>query len=512
MNFISSWERVAEKTPNKNALEFEGRKISYREFLNMARTVGRRLEGFGVTKGDRVVLMLDNTPEFVIAYFGIILAQAVIVPVNPRYRQREVQVIIEDCQPKVLITTADNVTMIEAIQQQVNSIENIFITDSANIEGILNWEQLLKPVLGSGQNQVKDDDVIEFLYTSGTTGIPKGAMLSHTNLYSNAVEFARILEFSADERSLVLAPIYHSAAQTCVMNATLVSGGTLVLKDRWISAEDTLQAFQDKKITFFFGPPTMYAFILNHPELPKYDVSALRVAFTGAASLPEGVFNRFKEVFGFEIVEGYGLSEASPVVATNPFRGAKKLGSVGQAFPGVDIKIVDSDDNEVPTGTVGEITCHGPNVMQGYYQKPDETKQSLKDGWLHTGDMGYVDEDGYYYIVDRKKDMIIRGGLNIYPREVEEVLYSHPKVLEAAVIGVPHSDMGEVPKAVIVLKDSIKSSADDIRGYCREQLSSYKVPQFFEFVTELPKTSTGKILKRELRKQGKSSNSHSNSV
>ncbi len=502
MNLLGRMAGLAEGQPNALAIVYHRETFTYQQLWDKVTRFASSLTGLGVKENDRVMVMLANCPEFVISYYGIMAAGAVVVPVNPIYTAKEVGTIVADCDPSAVITSMKTAPVVETALQENNlPARNFIITrefpaaDKYHSFDALSAKEAVNPL----STDQEDHKVVEFLYTSGTTGIPKGAMLTHHNLYSNAAAFAALTEMSSSDRALLSAPAYHAAAQTCVMNNTLYAGGTLVIHDGWLGPEPVLKSFQDDKITFFFGPPTMYTFLVNFPDVGKYNCQSLRLAFTGAASLPAEIFRKFRDLFGFEIMEGYGLSETSPVVTTNPYRGVKKIGSIGTAIPGVEVKIFDDNDRELPRGQIGEIVVRGPNVMKGYYAREEETAAAMRSGWFHTGDLAYMDEDGYVFIVDRKKDLIIRGGMNIYPREVEEVIYAFPGVLEAAVVGVKDEVMGEEVKAYVVPKPGTELDGEQIKEHCREKMARYKVPRYVEIVDSLPKTTTGKILKRELR-------------
>ena len=502
MNLLQKLYQVASETPEKDALVYRDNVYTYQDLWKNALSLAAGFKKMGFKEGERIFIVLPNSPEFIISYYGIMAAGNIIVPVNPIYTSKELGVLLADADPVAVITNADIVPTINKALQENELAERPCIVIRVDQESgqVYSFDKLLttEPLKDVNLEQ-EPDRVVEFLYTSGTTGEPKGAMLTHNNLYSNTKTFCKETEMTEQDRALLVAPAYHAAAQTCTMNNALFAGGTLVIHDGWKGSEPVLKSFQDDKITFFFGPPTMYTFLVNDPNLAQYDVSSLRLAFTGAASLPAEIFKRFKDFFGFEIMEGYGLSETSPVVTTNPFRGTKKIASIGPAIQGVEVKIFNDNDEELPRGEIGEIVVKGPNVMKGYYNREKETAEAMRSGWFHTGDMAYMDDEGYVFIVDRKKDTVIRGGLNIYPREVEEAIYTFPGVLEVAVVGVKDEVMGEELKAYIVPREGKDLDIDLLKEHCRERLAKYKVPKFVEFVSSLPKTTTGKILKRELR-------------
>jgi long-chain acyl-CoA synthetase len=335
------------------------------------------------------------------------------------------------------------------------------------------------------------------LYTSGTTGTPKGAELTHANLTRNAEISRDLYDLGPDAVTLGALPLFHSFGQTCGLNATIGGGGTLTLIPRFDPGK-ALEIIQRDRVNIFEGVPTMYAAMLHHPERDKFDTSTLEICASGGSAMPVEVLKGFEKAFGCKVLEGYGLSETSPVASFNHRDRERKPGSIGTPVEGVEMKVVDDDGNEVPQGEVGEIVIRGHNVMKGYWNRDDATAEAIIDGWLHTGDMAKVDEDGYFFIVDRKKDMIIRGGYNVYPREIEEVLYEHPDVREVAVVGVPHDDLGEEVGAAVALKEGADASEDELRSFVKEQVAAYKYPRKIWFVDELPKGPTGKILKREV--------------
>lgn len=502
MNLLGRMAELALEQPDAEAIVYQGQSLTYEQLWDKVIRFASSLKGLGVQENDRVMVMLANCPEFIISYYGIMAAGGIIVPVNPIYTAKEVGTIVADCDPAAVVTSMKIAPVVElALQENNMPARNFIVIREVPAAGnYYSFDALAEKTAENRLSTEQDDGkVVEFLYTSGTTGIPKGAMLTHANLYSNTKAFAALTEMSGSDRALLSAPAYHAAAQTCVMNNALYAGGTLVIHDGWLGPEPVLKSFQDDEITFFFGPPTMYTFLVNFPDVGKYDCKSLRLAFTGAASLPAEIFKKFRDLFGFEIMEGYGLSETSPVVTTNPYRGVKKIASIGTAIPGVEVKIFDENDRELPRGQIGEIVAKGPNVMKGYYAREEETAAAMRGGWFHTGDLAYMDDDGYVFIVDRKKDLIIRGGMNIYPREVEEVIYAFPGVLEAAVVSVKDEVMGEEVKAYVVPRPGTELDGERIKDHCREKMARYKVPRYVEIVASLPKTTTGKILKRELR-------------
>ncbi|KKK39905.1 hypothetical protein WQ57_01100 [Mesobacillus campisalis] len=491
MNLDLKLQEHAGNIPDRRALGWETGSYTYRELNEKVQKLANQFYLNGITRGDRIAILLDNCPEFVISYYACMRAGAINVPVNPSLTSREFGIILNDCSPKIIITN-------ESVQGKLkktalNFSPKYLITDNQSLEDLVQ----------AGPAEVlvnfSDSEDCTILYTSGTTGLPKGALLTHYNLYSNAKTFAEAFRLAPDDRTLIVPPLSHIAAQSNCLNTTLYAGGFNYMLSRWESSAKTLRTMEEQDITFFFGPPTMYTYMLNDPDVGKYRVK-LRFAYTGASPLPEKIFNKWVEIFGFEIVEGYGLTECSPVVSINPPYGKKKIGSIGLPIKDVKVKIINDLFEEVPVGETGELVVQGPNVMKGYLNRKEANEAAFVDGWFRTGDIARQEKDGYLYIVDRKKDMIIRSGFNVYPREVEEVLYQHPSVLEAAVIGYPDEEKGEVVKAVLTLKSEYNEKLiHDLKAFCKERLATYKVPYEFEVVEELPKTSSGKIVKGKLR-------------
>lgn len=503
MNLPLRLAEVGRLYPDQEAIVYHEQRLKYSQLLKQINQFANGLRKFGFSQGERILIALGNCPEFIISYFAIMQIKGVLVPVNPQYTFHEFNAILEDAAPVAVITDLTVAPIFERLREKMGIPKEIIVIRSQDVPpGYHSFEQILAsgdPAFHFTEPPGRNE-VVEILYTQGsTTGTLKGAMLTNNNLASNAVTFAELCRLTPADRSLLVAPVYHSAAQTCVMNAALVAGATLVVHDGWKGPEPVLRTIQEEKITFFFGPPTMYALIVSYPQREQFDTSSWRVAYTGAAPLPPEIFHEFEEKFGFQITEGYGLTEASPVVCSNPVDGLKKVGSVGPPIPGVEVKIVDYEDREVPVGQVGEIVVKGPNVMKGYHNREEETNWVMRNGWLHTDDLAYRDSDGYIFIIDRKKELIIRGGLNVHPREVEDVLYAHPKVFDVAVVGVPDPVWGEEIMAIVLLREGEKMSPEELRDYCRDKLARYKIPRYIHFVEEIPKTSSGKLLKYELK-------------
>ncbi|HEU4439622.1 MAG TPA: long-chain-fatty-acid--CoA ligase, partial [Methylomirabilota bacterium] len=465
-----------------------------------ASRLANALRRLGVGPGDRVVVLLPNCPEVMQSYGAILKCGAVIVPLIFLLGEREVAHVLADSEAKIVITSGDLVSKVEGQIGVMPTLRHVLLVDGGGDERLrsLAEESAGEPDRFTAVDR-RPDDLAVILYTSGTTGVPKGVALSHANLESNARAIASLQELPREEWAVTVLPLSHSYGLT-VMNAGHILGSRGVLL-RWFNPELVLQAIQDWKAVSMAAVPTMLLYLLNYPDAERFDTRSMRVWGSGAAPLPVEVVEPFERKFGGKILEGYGLTEASPVVSAHRLSGARKIGSVGQAIPGVAISVQDDADRSLPAGEVGEVCVKGPNVMTGYYRNPEETARTVRDGWLHTGDMGRLDEDGFLYIVERKKDLIIRGGFNIYPREVEEVLYAHAAVAEAAVVGTKDPLMGEDVVAFVVLKDGPSASADEIIAFCESRLARFKCPKQIRFVSSLPKSPIGKVLRKELRTQ-----------
>ena len=437
--------------------------------------------------------MLPNVPEFPVAYYGVLRAGGVVVPMNVLLKRREIAFYLEDSGAKLLL--AWHGFGEEARGGAADAGAELIEVEPASFAALLAEHE---PTAGLADTAEEDTAVI--LYTSGTTGKPKGAELTHANLFRNAdVSSRTTCEIAAGDVVFGGLPLFHSFGQTVSMNASLMVGACLTLVPRFDPGE-ALATMQRDRVTHFYGVPTMYGALLHHPERESFDTSSLRTCITGGASMPVEVLRGFEQAFGAIVLEGYGLSETSPVASSNHPDRERKPGSIGTPLEGVEMRVVDEDDNEVAQGEVGEIVIRGHNIMKGYWQRPDATEEAMRGGWFHSGDMARVDEDGYFFIVDRKKDLIIRGGYNVYPREVEEVLYEHPKIREAAVVGVPHDEWGEEIGAAVVLHDGEELAPEEVSAYVKERIAAYKYPRLVWFLDELPKGPTGKILKREIER------------
>jgi long-chain acyl-CoA synthetase len=491
-NLAQILTRTAAEHGSRPALKLDDAVVSYAALEEGASRVAGLLRSSGLQAGDRVGIMLPNVPYFGLAYYGVLRAGGVVVPMNVLLKPREVQFYLSDSGAKRMFAWHDFLADAEQGARDAGS-EVIAVRPGE-------FERLLTDAPAEAEDVPRAaTDTAVILYTSGTTGTPKGAELTHANMLDNCRYGAvDLINVSAQDVFLGALPLFHSFGQTCCLNAAVRAGACLSLIPRFDAAK-ALEIIERDKVTLFDGVPTMYHAMLNHPERERYDISCLRMCVSGGSAMPVEVLRGFEKAFGCIVLEGYGLSETSPVASFNHPDRERKPGSIGTPIQGVEMKVVDDEGKEVPRGEVGEIVIRGHNVMKGYWNHPDATASVLEDGWLHTGDMATVDEDGYFFIVDRKKDMIIRGGYNVYPREIEEVLYEHPGVLEAAVIAVPDEALGEEVGAAVVRRPESDADADEIRAFVRDRVAAYKYPRHIWFTDELPKGATGKILKREIR-------------
>jgi long-chain acyl-CoA synthetase len=489
-NLYTLISRSVEAAPDRVAITHEAGELSYATLAALTAKVAGLLAAHGVRPGDRVGVMMPNHPAFALAYFGAIRAGAVVVPMNTLLKEREVNFYLSDSEAKVVFAWHECRAEVESAIADLDTVA-VFVAPG-EFDAMLGAQPALDEIT---ERAASDTAVV--LYTSGTTGRPKGAELTHGNLSRNA-EIARgLFSLTPDDVVIGALPLFHSFGQTCSLNAVLATGAQLVMVQRF-HPEAVLRAIQDHKATLLMGVPTMYSALLHQPGRESFDVSSLRMCASGGAALPLDVLNAFEAGFGCALLEGYGLSETSPIASFN-MADNRKPGTIGLPIEGVEMRVVDTDGAEVPVGEIGEIAIRGHNVMKGYWRRPEETAAVLDaDGWFRTGDLGQMDEDGFFSIVDRKKDMIIRGGYNVYPREIEEVLYEHPAVRECAVIGIAHDSLGEEVGAAVVLTEPDAISAADLREWVRGQVAAYKYPRHLWFVDALPKGATNKILKREI--------------
>ncbi|HEY8529610.1 MAG TPA: AMP-binding protein [Paenibacillaceae bacterium] len=512
--------------PDHAALSFFGNVVTYRQLLDYAYRFANALQRAGIRKGDRVAVMLPNCPQAVIAYYGTLLAGGVVVMTNPLYMPRELEYQMKDSGARLIVTldllfervmkvvpsTDLRLVAVTSIQDFLPFPKNVLyplklkkdgmkrnVTYGDGVVHLMRWLRQ-SPATPVEADVDAEQDLALIQYTGGTTGTPKGVMLTHYNLVANTIQ-TRLWTYrseNARERFLAALPFFHVFGMTVLMNLSMYQSGTLILLPRF-EVRDVFRTIDRQKPTVFPGAPTMYIALIHHPLARKTDFSSIRYCVSGAAPLPREVQETFEAMTGGKLIEGYGLTEASPVTHANNIWGMRKTGSIGIPFPDTDCRIVNPETGEeVPVGEVGELAVRGPQVMKGYWNNPEETAKVLVDGWLYTGDLGKMDEDGFFYILDRRKDLIIASGYNIYPREVEEVLYEHPDVEEAVVAGVGDPYRGETVKAYLVLKKGASPDPARFEAWCRERLAAYKVPRIYEFRESLPKSLVGKVLRRKL--------------
>ncbi|MCX7891911.1 MAG: long-chain fatty acid--CoA ligase [Burkholderiales bacterium] len=496
MNLAEHVERQARRNPKRTAILFEGKRLDYGTLDYCARALAASLVRHGVNPGDRVALYLPNIPAFALAYLATLKAGAIAVSINSIFKWQEVRFIVNDAQPKVLFTTEELLPNVP--RPECPSLEHTVLCEGAEPDEIALEDWLAKGDPQFRTRSMAGDDPAALLYSSGTTGTPKGVTLTHANIVSNSRMTAEVVGFRPGDGLALFLPLFHVFGQNFIMNGGFQAGATLVLFRRFV-LEAVLESVKRGEITKFFAVPTIYIALLN-ANLPREALAPVKYYFSAAATMPEEISRRWFDRFGKRVYEGYGLTECSPFACYNHAT-EHRFGSVGTAVPGFELKIFDEHDNEVPRGQWGEIVIRGPGVMKGYWGKPEDTERALRGGWLHSGDIGRMDEDGYVYIVDRVKDMINVSGFKVWPAEVEQMLYRHPAVKEVAVYGAPDPLKGEQVRVALVLKEGAHATPESIIRYCREMLASYKAPERVDIVTELPKSATGKILKRVLREQ-----------
>jgi long-chain acyl-CoA synthetase len=491
MNLAELMTDTAAEHGDETALKLDDVEVSYSMLDQGSAAVAGLLKSKGFEVGDRVGIMLPNVPYFALIYYGVLRAGGIVVPMNPLLKGREVAYYLKDPGAKIMFGWKDFAE--EAKTGSEKEGAELIVVEPGEFEKLLGDAEADDTVVDRNES-----DTAVILYTSGTTGQPKGAELTHKNLTTNANTARSLFDISTDDVCLGALPLFHSFGQTCGLNASMASGACLSMIPRFDPAK-ALEIIQRDKVTVFEGVPTMFTAMLHCDTKDDYDVSSLKVCASGGSAMPGEVMRGFEEAFKCTVLEGYGLSETSPVASFNQPEKGSKEGSIGMPVRGVEMRIVDEDHKEVEQGEVGEIAIRGENVMKGYWERPEATEESVDaDGWFYSGDMGKIDEDGFYFIVDRKKEMIIRGGFNIYPREIEEVIYEHPAVREAAVIGIPHDSHGEEVAAVVSLKEGESVSEDELRDFVKKEVAAYKYPRKIYFVDELPKGPTGKIMKREI--------------
>jgi long-chain acyl-CoA synthetase len=525
--------RTAREHGDRPAITFYGKTLSYRDVDAAADRFAAGLRKIGVRPGDRVSLLLPNTPHFVIAFFAVLRAGGIVVQTNPILTPRELEVLWNDAGVETVValdlfwhnlartkpnTSIKRVVVCDAAEFLRTPLRQLYpIKRKKDLKKAGHWPlmiprepwihrfaDLARTPLEPAESSAKSDDVAVLQYTGGTTATPKGAMLTHRNLVANAVQTAAWFATGSQtpERVLGAIPLFHVYGLTAVMLLSIAKASEIILYPNPREIDAILKLIDKTKPSLFPGVPTMYIAILRHPNLAKYDLRSVRACISGAAPLPNEVRKQFEATTGGRLVEGYGLTEASPVTHCNPMNGLVKE-CIGIPFPDTDARLVDPDDpsREVARGEAGELAVRGPQVMKGYWNHPAETAMVLRDGWLLTGDIAKMDEDGYFSIVDRKKDLILCSGYNVYPREVEEVLFMHPAVAEAAAIGIPDAYRGESVKAFVVLKTGMPATEAEIVAFCKERLAAFKVPKAIEFTKDLPKSLVGKVLRRELRER-----------
>ncbi|MHB8508632.1 MAG: long-chain-fatty-acid--CoA ligase [Candidatus Dormibacteria bacterium] len=504
LNLAVILEESTRKNPDKVAIILEQFKMTYAQLNAGANQVANGLRAAGIAPGERVGIMLPNVPQFPVIYFGILKAGCVAVPMNVLLKAPEVEYYLGDSESSAVFfwdmfaaEAVGGASKVASIRHKIQ----VSMVPGAAPEGCTDVHSFL-----AGQAPTFDtvatnaDDTCVLIYTSGTTGKAKGAELTNLNLFECCHLGTHIFTFTTEDVIMAVLPMFHSFGLSNVVNGGIHGGITLTLLPRF-DADKALEIIQRDRVTLFLGVPTMYFALLNHPERSTYDTSSLRLCVSGGASIPEQVIKTWGETMGTPILEGYGLSETSPTATFNQLEVGTKVGSIGTPIWGVEVKIFDENENEVPQGERGEIVIKGHNIMKGYWRNPEATAESIKNGWFHSGDIGFVDPDGFFFIVDRKKEMIIRGGFNVYPREIEEVIYQHPSVAEAAVIGLPDAKMGEEVHAVVSPKPGATIDSAELQAFVKERVAAYKYPRTITVLPELPKGPTGKIMKREIKAQ-----------
>ena len=504
LNLAHYLELTAKEKPDKTAVILDEFRLTYQELDAFAKRVANVLVEKGVRKGEKVALMIPNIPHFPMIYYGILYAGATVVPVNCLLRGQEIEYYLEDSEAKVFFVWKDYYKDgLEAFNNSESCRHLVTVSVPGDDEKPTEGEAFMPLIMNAEPEfdmvETMPDDTAVILYTSGTTGHPKGAELTHFNMFFNAyMSGEKVIKIEKDDVGLAVLPLFHSFGQTCVMNVMVLTGGTVTMAPKW-DTEHVLEVIARDKVTVIAMVPTMYFHLLHYEGDKKVDLSSIRMATSGGAALPVEVLKAFEKKFNVRILEGYGLSETSPVASFNVIERPSKPGSIGVPIWGCEMRIMREDGTFADVDEVGEIVIRGHNVMKGYYDKPVATSEAIVDGWFHTGDLATKDDEGYFFIVDRKKDMIIRSGMNIYPREIEEVLYAHPAVTEACVIGVPDEIRGEVVKAFVALRKGDDLKTEELDKYCQTRLAKYKCPKQFEILDSLPKGPTGKILKKELR-------------
>ncbi len=498
---------ISSENSGKLAYKYLGKEVTYNELQRKIDAFSKNLLQIGFRQGDHMAVIVANSPEFIIAVYGAMQIGVVVIPMNPTYTKDEMEFILRDSDAMGCVAYTQHQPIFAIIDATLPKMKHYFLLSNEGEEQpeFPSIHEKITPfstLLSFTNNPLVDvtiteEDVAVILYTSGTTGHPKGAMLTHRNIYSNARDISDYLKIGKGDRFVCVLPMFHVFCFTIAVNVPLISGGTILIHPKF-SPQEVISSIKEDKATVFAGVPTMFSFLYQYKDTKPEDLASLRLCISGGAALPVALLDNFEKKFNVEMYEGYGLSEASPVCTFNPIDRKRKAGSIGTSITNVECYIFDELGKRLPPHEVGELVVKGPNVMKGYYKLPEETENAIRNGFLDTGDLAYQDEEGYVFIVDRKKDMIVVGGFNVYPREVEEVLYKHELVVEAAVVGVPDIDYGEAIRAYIVPK-SESLTKEEVLSYCKEHLAKYKIPHEIEFLKELPKNTTGKILRRALR-------------
>ena len=492
----------ARRYSDKVAIRYYERDITYRELDEQSTRVANGLQKLGVRKGDRVCILMDNSPEFFYAYFGIIKIGGIAGPINCWWQTGEIQYLLNDSGAVCLLVDHNYREHVDKIIDDTPALKNV-IEREATDDRFHAFENMMAEEVSLPTVEIDLSDVSTIVYTSGTTGTPKGVLLTHRNILTNSWQASLLANIDEKDVIMCFLPLFHVNGLVITGTSPLTRGSQIILR-RGFSASEFWECVAKYRVSIFSGVPTVYQILLNTPSDEGVDVSSLRYGVCGAAPMPVEAIRKFEEQFNMIIVEGYGLTEGTAGATANPIDGVRKIGSIGIPFAGTEARLFDEQDEEVPQGEVGEICIQGDHVMKGYYNKPEDTAQTLRGGWLHTGDMAYKDEDGYLFIVDRKKEMIIRGGENIYPKELEGVIYQHPQVMESAVVGVPDAIFGEEVMACLVLHPGEVLAEEAFQDWCRANMASYKVPKYVDFREALPKNILGKILKKELKSTLKS--------
>lgn len=496
MNTANLLFKTAEDVPKNTALVFRNQTMSYEELALKVKEKAVGLRKYGITDGSHVGLMAGNKPDYAIAYFALLSLGATVVPINPLFKENEITYILNDAEATALIVDEIGLEEVQTCRDRLSTVNMIFSLPKE--QPFIHWDQVRGNSTDFFPEDKNPDDHAQIIYTSGTTGKPKGAIITHGNLEWMANTSAAMTDMTSGDRVLVVLPLFHAYAKLQGLLQCILKGATIYLEERFIP-DAILQRLSDNNITVFFGVPTMYTMFVHSPKIKELQFPHLRLAGCGGASLPIEIMEKVKAEMGVELGEGYGQTESTVMISCFPQNVPKKYGSVGLPLPGIELKIIAPSEREVPVGEVGEIIFRGPNAMKGYFKKDEATRETIVNGWVYTGDLGRRDEQGYLYIVDRKKDMIIRGGYNVYPREIEEVLYTHPDIIECAVVGENDPIFGEEVAAYVVTRNP--RTTDDISSYCKQHLAHYKIPKRIYFLPELPKTATGKILKTPLKKK-----------